>query len=523
MNKSQGKYEKIIKHTLVVSLGAALGKITSIFREAIIASKFGATANVDAWVTAFSLLSLFAYPLQESTFDTGIVPTLTKYSNKKVSNALSSFFSFLLLLLAIMLVIGFFFAPNLIQLIAPGFTGKTLKLSNGLFLIILASLPFIGLRVFLISVLHAKEHFIAPAFAFVAINVVTLLSVLIFGKLGVYSIAFGMLAGAITSLLMQIPPILRLNLNLFPIPLKLSPDPVIKDIMRLMLPAAAATSVGTLNVIVDRAFASLLPAGSIAALNWGYSIMAAPIGIFAGSLSTVLFPRLSKEFEHGNKQDFSDSVDRGIRFSFLVAFPAAMIVAVFAIPIVSALFERGAFNRQATLLTATATRYYAGAIIGASAGTVLVRLFYAQRDVITPLVISASQVVLNAILDYILLKVIGFKGIPLATSFCSIAWALSLYTALVRKENLKLLRKSLFFFLSKVLAATALSGITMVVFLQKLGGYPLESSEFYRMAYVTVIILIASMVFLGSSLFLRIQEVKMLFSAIHIRGERHGS
>ena len=111
----------------------------------------------------------------------------------------------------------------------------------------------------------------------------------------------------------------------------------------------------------------------------------------------------------------------------LITLPAALGLIVLAQPVISVLFERGAFTYGDLVRTAGAMQFYAVGLLGLAASILLTRCFFAMRDSRTPVIVASSVMVLNVVLSALLVHPFGVNGLASANSLASLAEAAILY------------------------------------------------------------------------------------------------
>jgi len=216
-------------------------------------------------------------------------------------------------------------------------------------------------------------------------------------------------------------------------------------------------------MVVDRNLAAGLDAGSIASLNFANKLVQLPVGIFVAALATAVYPTLSEHAAKGDKKRFAETTVSSLRGIALLMVPAAVGLFVLRYPIVRLAFERGSFDQVATTKTAIALGYYAVGLVGLSVAQVLARAFYALQDTLTPVKIGIITAIVNIILAFTMLDVLGHGGLALANSMGFLFNAVLLMYLLSKKLEkgalrlLPLLGKATF-------AALAMGSISSVVY-----------------------------------------------------------
>jgi putative peptidoglycan lipid II flippase len=193
-------------------------------------------------------------------------------------------------------------------------------------------------------------------------------------------------------------------------------------------------------------------------LNYAYRLMNLPLGIFAAAVATVIFPTLAQQAARGESHSLESTLFKGLGMMSLVTVPTAVGMIVLRQPLVALLFQRGAFDYQATVMTAAALLFYSLGLWGWSANMVLTRAYYALGDVKTPVLTGAVSIVLNLVLSLLLLPPLSFGGLALANSLAATANTLLLFGGLTRRLHLAG-RSQFYVSLGKITAASAVMGL----------------------------------------------------------------
>jgi putative peptidoglycan lipid II flippase len=198
----------------------------------------------------------------------------------------------------------------------------------------------------------------------------------------------------------------------------------VRAFIRQFLPSVAGGILMGSTLLVDQAMAAMLPAGSVAALSYGNKVIGFLLSILSTTLATLLTPYFSKQLTGpgpGVRAGIApDRVWKGLVQLLLVIIPSAvllsLVVSVFAIPLVQAIFYRGVFTSQDVRVVAGVQSWLAWQIPFYIASVVLVRFIAAlQKNWVVPYV-AVCNVVLNIMLNFLLMKRMGVEGIALSTS-----------------------------------------------------------------------------------------------------------
>ena len=97
------------------------------------------------------------------------------------------------------------------------------------------------------------------------------------------------------------------------------------------------------------------------------------------------------------------------------------------------ILERGRFTAADTAATAAALQFYALGLLAYSVVRIVSPIFYALGRSRTPVTISIITVLVNAGLNVMLVRVLGFRGLALGTSIAALFNAVTLLTLLRRR------------------------------------------------------------------------------------------
>jgi len=296
--------------------------------------------------------------------------------------------------------------------------------------IMMLGLVFNIMSIVFSSLLNAMERFMAAQLTGFPLSVAVILSVvLLSGRLGIEAIAWGVFAASILQALVQIP----FMLGWF----KYSPIIDLRDkrFHRLLIlagPAVLSMGVSEINHLIDRSLASGLAAGSISAMNYAYKLITFLLGVLMVPLTTVMFSRMSKQAAAKNHDGVLGSLRYSVLLISLVALPIVGIAMVLSNDVVKMLYMRGNFGMESVLLTGSVLVYYLIGVPSFGMRDFLNRTFHSVQDTKTPFRISCLVVVMNIILNIILRRFLGARGLALATSISSYIGTITMFVLLRR-------------------------------------------------------------------------------------------
>jgi putative peptidoglycan lipid II flippase len=129
---------------------------------------------------------------------------------------------------------------------------------------------------------------------------------------------------------------------------------------------------------------------------------------------------MSRQIRAGAAEAALASQNRALELALLLTVPAAAALVVLCGPIVSVLFERGAFGAEASRATSAALAAYALGLPAYVLIKVLTPGFFAREDTRTPVKIAIVCLISNVVIALALIWWLAHVGIALATAIS--AW-----------------------------------------------------------------------------------------------------
>jgi putative peptidoglycan lipid II flippase len=200
-----------------------------------------------------------------------------------------------------------------------------------------------------------------------------------------------------------------------------------------MAPAVFGVSIGQVSLVINTIFASYLATGSVSWLYYADRLMEFPTGMLGVALGTILLPSLAKHHAMSSSDEFSRLLDWGLRITLLLAVPAAVGLALLAVPLVTTLFQYGAFSASDTLATRDAVIAYSAGLVGLILVKVLAPGFYARQDIRTPVRIAVFTLIATQAMNAALIGPLKHAGLALATSLGACLNAGLLFAVLRRR------------------------------------------------------------------------------------------
>ncbi|WP_250674290.1 murein biosynthesis integral membrane protein MurJ [Paraclostridium ghonii] len=510
----------LAKSAIGLMLATLIGKILGFVREMVLMYSYGTSSYSDVYITAMNI-PIVVFAVIGSALATTFIPLYHESLEKRGEEGALKFTNNIIVIVTlitfILSVIGYVFTQPLVKLFAMNFTGEKLILTVEFVRVMIIGLVFIGISNILTSYLQIKGNFIVPGMVAVPNNVVLIVSIILSYTLGnIYILPVGALMGMISQLIFQFPFAIKHGLKFNPC-LNFK-DEYFKKMVILVCPVLIGVAINQVNTMVDRSLASGLGDGIIAALNSANRLNWFVMGLFIVTLSSIIYPTLSKFSSENEFEKFKESVKVSINIVILIIVPVTVGSIIFATPIVQILFERGAFNENSTEITSAALVYYSIGMIGLGLRNVLDRIFYSLKDTKTPMINGVISMILNIILNVILVKFMGYKGLALATSLSFLICTFLLMINLGKKIGYYEQDKIALLFI-KSLTASILMGITVKLIYSVLIGI-VDIGILVQIISLSSLVLIGVLIYSTIIYILKVKEVNIITNIIKSKIKR---
>ena len=404
-----------------VALAFVFGRLLGFLRDILIARQFGTGFEKAAYDAAFRIPDLIFLVVMSGAFGSAFVPVfagfLARGQTRKAWRLASNVLTLMVEGYAAFALIVFIFAEPLVRrFVAPGFERPTQDLAVELTRILLLSPLLLGLGAAAKSVLEAHDRFTLPAYAPVVYNAAGVFGALVLvPRFGIKGLAWGIVLGSLGHVVVQLPGLSAVRMRYI-----IMPRPVaegVRTVGRLLGPRIIGQAAFQINfTIVLTTFASRLGVERAASLGYGYQLMQLPHGLLAISVSTVIFPLMSRLFVNRQFAELKTTLGDALRPLFFLTLPASVALAILAKPIVQTLYQRGGFGAESTDLVAGVLPFFAAGLVSLAIVETGARAFYAMQDTRTPLFASLGAIGVNLILAFILSQRFGAPGLAASMS-----------------------------------------------------------------------------------------------------------
>ena len=458
----------LLRSGFIVSFMTLISRVLGLVRDVVIANLMGAGAAADVFFFANKIPNFLRRLFAEGAFAQAFVPVLTEYKQGKelseqqlliarVSGTLGT-------ITTVVTLFGVIASPIVTALFGMGWfldwwhdgpQGHKFVLASDLLRITFPYLWFITFTAMAGAILNTLGKFAVAAFTPVFLNIAIISAAIWLApnmEQPEYGLAWGVFFGGLIQLLFQIPFLKKAGLLVKP---KWGwKDPGVTKIRKLMLPAIFGVSVSQINLLLDTLIASFLMTGSISWLYYSDRLLEFPLGLFGIAIATVILPALSSRHVDKSTQNFSSTLDWGVRMVLLLGVPAMAGLFVLAEPMLMVLFMHGAFSPEDARMASYSLMAYATGLVSFMLVKVLATGFYSRQDTKRPVKFGIIAMVSNMVFNVALAIPFSYVGLAMATA-ASAAINAGLLGFTLYKEGVLKAQPGTWRFIVQVILATA--------------------------------------------------------------------
>jgi putative peptidoglycan lipid II flippase len=456
----------VSKAAIIVGFFTLLSKLVGLVRDPLLAGKIGVGNTLDIYYAAFRIPDFIFNLLVLGTLSVALIPVFTEWILKdkdKANRISSSVMNASVSGMAVICLILLAFSAPLTKILVPGFSGDKLARTVQLMrLFLLSPIIFTASNVFT-SFLTASKKFLMLSIAPIMYNLGIIFGLFFFyPRFGLMGLGYGVILGALCHMLVQIPEAVRFGWRWRAV-LDFK-EPAFKKIAKLFIPRIIGMDISQISLIVGTTVGSILAAGSVTIFNLANNLQAAPLGIFALSISAASFPLLSEHYAKGDNKAFVKTLADNVMMVLFFIIPIMILMIIFRAYIVRIIYGHGKFNWNDTVLMFTTFGILTFSLLGQSLSPLFSRSFYSRQNTIIPVMVNICSIITDIILAVVLGRRFGLIGIASGFAIACTLDALLMFLFLRRhlhKENISLtdFDAEVGKFLLKILFSGVLMGI----------------------------------------------------------------
>jgi putative peptidoglycan lipid II flippase len=539
--------KSFVAHAKLIGLLTLVSRILGMAREVVAARFFGAGVVWSAFQYAFTIPNLFRKLLGEGALSAAFIPLYAKALKQQKSEGEANEFASASVSLLIAILLGITVVGEVVLAVVLYWANlrEGTQLAVKLTIVMLPYVVFVCAAAFVGGILQVHRRFAGPAIVPVVSNllmIASLAGVALTHDLrteagqesAVWWVAISVLISGAVQLVVLWPPLRRAGFRFHFVGHFWTA--AVRHMLLMSVPVALGAGVLQLGVVLDKQIALMLARGdgktqlhlfgwvlrlpmeegALARLNWAQFLYQFPLGVFAISLATAIFPQLSGDALELDRSAFRNVFRRGLEASLFIGLPASVGMIVVAEPAVRLLFQSGLFTAHDSELTAVSTAIYSSAIWAFSIQQVLNRGFYALHDMRTPLWTTAVNLAINLVVEIPLLWTpLGESAMAAGTAVSFAVQSVLMLWLLRRRVGALGLSKSVRPLITMIVA-TALMWVACVA-VRHSPLYPHEGAAHHKLTWaiqLTVLMVVGGVVYLGTCMAMGIDVLE------HVRKKR---
>jgi putative peptidoglycan lipid II flippase len=395
---------------LIVAVATALSKVAGLLRQQVIAAAFGVGAAYDAYNYAYVLPGFLLILLGgiNGPFHSAMVSVLARRPREEGAHVLAAINTIVgagLIAVTVVLIVA---ADPLITLVGPQLDPERHLIAVQQLRWMAPMALFAGLIGLGFGALNAADVFWLPSVSPLLSSVAVIAGIGLlwwhlgsgildpkFMVLGGVVLAASTTVGAVLQWLIQLPALAKEGLNKLQLVWDWK-DEGVREVLKVMGPATLSSGMLQINVFVSLFFASGLPAAA-AGLGYANLLVQTPLGLLSNALLVPLLPVYARLTAPADRPELIGRIRQGLMLSNASMLPLGAVMISLAVPIVALIYERGAFDDSAATLVGRLLMAYGLGMPAYLARDVLVRVFYALGDGVTPFRWSVGGIGLNAL------------------------------------------------------------------------------------------------------------------------------
>jgi putative peptidoglycan lipid II flippase len=396
----------IIKSISYVTVGLILGRLAAFIKHAIIVKYAGISFSADAFFVANTLPETVINVILAGILTGAFIPLASQELTQKGMLSFKQFVNnsiyFLGFLLIVLSSILYFFSGELSQFMAPGYDLKQQQMIDNILKIFSPGIFFAGMAAILTGILQSLEKFFVPSFGLLIANTTTIIStIVLFKKYGIYAAAIGTSFGFFLWFFFQIPSTLK---YLIPASWPDIRNITFRRLIYLTIPTILIIAISNSVLIIEKIFASRFLEGTVTQLNLAFRLTLIFANILVLPLSTVLLPKMSKQYTKDNLNNLYDIIYKAFSIVSIFLFVIIILILINAHLITQLVYFPLGLSDSTIVRISEYLRIYAFAFLGLFFYPIVLRLFFSVQKVKNLMIASILGFLSYAVIILILIS-----------------------------------------------------------------------------------------------------------------------
>ncbi|RVU53802.1 murein biosynthesis integral membrane protein MurJ [Anaerosphaera multitolerans] len=462
--------KRLAKSTLAIIIFSLIGKIFGLVRESLIAAKFGATFQTDAFYAALGATGIISALVTQSiatTFIPGLQKAESELGHNQKLHFTNNMLSISTIISILVMIMGIALAPALAFLFSPPSKPEAFDLVVELIKLGMPVIVFSAIVGVFTGFLQYSGKFAAAGAVAIPLNLTYILYLTLFtSHAGIHGLTIASVLGVFMQILFLLPSAFKSGYK--PQAVLDFKDKYVVESLMLAAPVLISTAVNDINIIVNKRLAMGMAEGSTTILNNANKLNTMILGIFITAITATVFPTMTRTFSEQGMVQGKKVMNASVKSVLFLTVPATVGMIILARPIVDLAFFHGRYTLQNAIDTTATLRFYTIALISMSISNVLNRVYYSLSDTKTPFWVGLINVMINVGLNLLVAHRFGTRGLAASVSIATTI-AVLISFVLLRKKIGNLGTKSYIRALIKTLMASAVMGLVAFLY------FPIET------------------------------------------------
>ena len=396
-------------HATAVGAGILLSRIVGLVRDRVFAHYFGNSDAADAFRAAFRIPNFLQNLFGEGVLSASFIPVYARLNaeerHREASELAEAIFALLLVVTTVLVALGVWATPWLIDVIAPGFHGDKRELTIRLVQILFPGAALLVFSAWCLGILNSHRRFFLSYAAPVVWNI-AMIATLVGGgrshteqRLAVL-LAMGSVVGSAMQFAVQLPTVLR---YLWPLKLKLHAGEHVHTVVKNFFPVFLSRGVVQISAYIDAWLGSFLGTGAVSALGYAQTLYTLPVSLFGMAVSAAELPAMSSQL--GTDAEIAlalrGRLTGGLRQIAYFVIPSAVAFVLLGDVVIATIYRTGHFQHDDVMFVWAVLAGSAVGLLASTSGRLYSSAFYALRDTRTPLRFAVVRVTLTLALGYL--------------------------------------------------------------------------------------------------------------------------
>ena len=496
-----------------------IAKMMGFIRDICIANYYGAGMVSDAYFYAYQIPALAIILLGGvgGPFHSAVVavfakmiPAETQEQKEKINKLFNTFLTVSFVVFLILAILIFIYSKEIMRFIVSGGSDDLVGLAAMHLRLMTPVVVIGGIIGIYYGILITFKKFLLPNLSplLMSTAIIVMIALVKNDTIG-KTLAIATTVGAFLQFSAQIPVIRKLGFKIKP-NFDIKNNKGFKELMELLFPAILSSTVGQIYVYVDMFFSSRLQDGAWSAIGYANRIFQFPVGILVTAFLVPLFPIFSKLAAEHNTGEIKRYFDKGVGLLNFVAVPIMFGIILLASDVVQLIFQRGAFDSNATYMVSQALIFLSFCILPYVLRDSLTRIYYSFNDSKTPFLIAFSSIVMKFLINWALVDKLGIGAITLSTSLVTLINAMIL--AILVNKKVDISYKNYLGNLGKMFLA-GICAFSINWFIHSV--WTIDMTNFSMLAIKTLVLIISCLgLYLGFTMLFRVAYVGELVERV---------